>query len=160
MLLIDTNGIIEAVRTGCWNALTGQLDVETVQKCQREARTGNQNLGNITVPEEALERLYEVHRVSPEQRAKLELEHPGAGGLDAGERDLLAHAHDLPNDEAFRLCSPDIACVRVASKMGLAEQLCSLERLAEEVGQRPHPPLRDHFSRRWLGEKRTRFRSP
>lgn len=33
-ILVDTNVIIEAVRTGCWAALTGQLRVETVVACR------------------------------------------------------------------------------------------------------------------------------
>lgn len=158
MLLIDTNGIIEAVRTGCWNALTGQLDVATVQECRREARTGNRNPGNITVPEEALDRLTDVDRVAQRQRAALQLVYSGADGLDAGERALLAYAHDLPGEVAWRLCSPDVACIRATVELGWAGRLCSLERLAGEVGRTPDWPLRDHFTRRWLSEKRTLFR--
>lgn len=158
MLLIDTNGIIEAVRTRCWNALTGQLQVETVRECRREARTGNRNPGNITVSTQALNRLGEVHKVGPEKRATFEVTYSDATGLDPGERDLLAHAFDIADDEVWRLCSPDMACIRAAYEMGHADRLCSLEHLAQEVGERPHPPLLDHFSERWLREKRTHFR--
>ena len=40
VVLVDTNIIIESVRTGCWNALTTHFKVETVEKCCEEARTG------------------------------------------------------------------------------------------------------------------------
>lgn len=158
MLLIDTNGIIEAVRTGCWNAVTGQLQVETVEECRRESRAGNRNPGNITVSAQNLNRLNAVHDVSSDRQAAFELAYPDASGLDQGERDLLAHAFDLADDEVWRLCSPDKACVRAATEMGWADRLCSLERLADEVGERPQPPLFDHFSERWLSEWRTHFR--
>lgn len=39
-ILVDTNIIIEAVRTGCWNALRGRYDLVTVEKCREEARSG------------------------------------------------------------------------------------------------------------------------
>jgi hypothetical protein len=34
VVLVDTNVIIEAIRTRCWNALTGGLRVETVAECR------------------------------------------------------------------------------------------------------------------------------
>lgn len=160
MLLIDTNGIIEAVRTKCWNALTGQLQVETVEECRREARTGNRNAENINVSEEDLDRLNEVHPVGRDDQAEFQLAYPDADGLDDGERDLLAHAYGLPGGTVWRLCSPDKACIRAAVELEWTDRLCSLERLADEVGQRPDRPLRNHFSKRWLAEKRTRFREP
>jgi len=39
-VFVDTNIILEAVRTGCWMALTTTFSIETVEKCIEEALTG------------------------------------------------------------------------------------------------------------------------
>jgi hypothetical protein len=41
IVLVDTNIIIEAVRSHCWNALATHYAQETVEKCLEEARTGD-----------------------------------------------------------------------------------------------------------------------
>ena len=55
-VLVDTNIIIEAVRTECWNALTGRHQVETVQACCDEAEAGDTlATGYIAVAREVTE---------------------------------------------------------------------------------------------------------
>ncbi len=39
-VLVDTNVILEAHRTGFWPALTGGYGVETVEDCVTETQTG------------------------------------------------------------------------------------------------------------------------
>ena len=41
-VLVDTNVILEAHRTGTWRALTGGYRVETVEECVTETQTGFQ----------------------------------------------------------------------------------------------------------------------
>ena len=41
-VLVDTNVILEAHRTGSWGALTGGYAVETVEDCVTETQTGFQ----------------------------------------------------------------------------------------------------------------------
>lgn len=41
VVLVDTNVVMEAVRTHCWNAMAGGLWVETVEECREEALRGD-----------------------------------------------------------------------------------------------------------------------
>ena len=41
IVLVDTMIVIEAVDTSCWNAITGQKRVVTVQECEDELRRGD-----------------------------------------------------------------------------------------------------------------------
>ena len=157
-VLVDTNAVIEAVRTGTWNAVAGARRVETVEECRDETQRGNpHDPGYVTVEPDHLARLAEVWGVDDEQRAALVLACPRAAGLDPGERDLLAHVL-ARGDDGWALCSPDIACVRAAVALGMSDRLTALETLADAVGARPRPPLKHHFTRRWLDEQRTRAR--
>ena len=92
VVLVDTNAIIEAVRTKTWNALTGGLRHETVDECVREAGRGNSNKPAYEVSKADLARLARVHPVSDADRAHQLLADPDAIGMDGGERDLFAHA--------------------------------------------------------------------
>lgn len=161
VVFIDTNGIIEAVRTNCWNALTGQLTVETVQECASEARSQPRDTrGYVPVTQQDLQRLNKTYPVTEAKRAAFLLKYEDADGLHDGERDLLAHILSRQGHTPWRLCSPDTACVQAATETGWGDRLCSLEHLARHVGQSPNPPLRDHFKQRWLSTKRTQFRMP
>jgi len=155
VVLADTNVIIEAVRTGCWAALTGGLVLETVETCCLESRSGNASRpGYVPVPDAHLGRIARVHRVSTAEQAAFALEYPGADGMDEGERDLFAHAFGRAGD-AWLLCSPDKASVRAAVALGWGDRLCSLGALAARVGARP--ALAAQFQEAWLAEWRTHF---
>lgn len=159
-VLADTNVIIEAVRTRCWNALTGALRIESVETCRDEALAGNPHrAGYVTVGAGDLARLGAVHPVSVLERATFGIHYPNAAGMDDGERDLFAHAYRRASagDDLWLLCSPDRASIRAAVALGWAERLESLEALVERVGGRCNPPLAEHFGKRWLAESRTRF---
>lgn len=154
-LLVDTNVIIEAVRTGCWRAITGRMNVETVETCTHEAARGDAGRrGYVVVSAEELSRLACVHPVSEEERAALALEYPDAAGMDAGERDLFAHAFGR-SDETWLLLSPDKASIRAGVTLGWQDRLRSLGAVAEQTGARPK--LKRHFEESWLAEWRTHF---
>lgn len=156
-ILVDTNVVIEAVRTGCWNALTGGLTVDSVAECRREALAGSAETISdyVIVGTEDLNRMHTVHEVVPSVRAAFKLAYAEADALDAGEHDLLAHAHDDATG-AWRVCSPDKAAIRAAVRLGHGDRLVSLEELVSNVGARPHPDLRVQFTSGWLSSFRTR----
>lgn len=65
VVLVDTNVMIEAVRTRCWNALTGSLRLETVEECRDEAGRGSYGRsGYVAVSQGDLGRLSAVHPVT------------------------------------------------------------------------------------------------
>jgi hypothetical protein len=157
VVLVDTNVVIEAVRTGCWAALTGALQVETVTACHTEALAGNRDRpGYVPVTEAHLGRLARVHSVGAAERASLALAHAGADGMDEGERDLFAHAL-ARDDEVWVLCSPDKASVRAAVALGWGDRLRALATLAAHVGARPGSTFKSHFEEAWLSTWRTHF---
>ena len=72
-VLVDTNVIVEAHRTGSWRALTGGYGAETVEDCVTETQTGYQRRR----PERRIDearlrgRLAGVHAVGDLERAVL-----------------------------------------------------------------------------------------
>lgn len=155
-LLVDTMIVIEAVRTGCWNAITGQRQVVTVEECARELRCGDPGIqGYVTVTEPGIARIA-VAPLSDAERASFRLAYHAADGLDPGERDLLAHA-SMRTDE-FQVCSCDKAAVVAANAMGWLDRVISLEVVATSVGVRANPNLRVQFSEARLSQWRTSLR--
>ena len=152
--LLDTNAIIEAVRTGCWAAISGGLRIETVARCEEECLRGDHlSSGYISVTAHDLNRMTAIHQVADNEVAALLLM-PAAAALDDGERDLFAHALGR-TDDSWLVCSPDRASVRLAVALGWQDRLISLGEIARAVGVRPSPPLRSHFEAAWLSEQRT-----
>lgn len=149
---MDTNVILEAHRTGAWRALVGRYRVETVTECVTETQTGFQRRRpEQRIDEPALRRsLAAVHDVTAMQRAAAVLRDPLFSSLDPGERDLWAHA--LSRTDAWFLCGPDKASVRLGVRLGFRERLVTLEGLLEHAGHRPRPPLRDNYTRKWLAD--------
>lgn len=151
IVLMDTNVIIEAFSTNCWRAVTTYFVVETVEKCEEEARTGDPLLrpGYIKVDDKALHAgLHKIHSVSDRDRASLALADPKSFGLDPGERDLLAHA--LTRKDTWLIVSADKAAVFATLRLGWRQRITSLESAAHAHGA--HPKLRGHFGQRWLDE--------
>ncbi|HEU4557545.1 MAG TPA: hypothetical protein VFS20_06835 [Longimicrobium sp.] len=139
VILVDTNVIIEAVRTRVWKALLGNRKVETVQECRDETQRGSpHDPGYVVVNAADLAGLSGVHAVTDLERATLALSYADASALDAGERDLLAHAlaRHARGDSVWVVSSPDRACVRVAVALGLADHTISLEELTSESVRR------------------------
>ncbi|MBI4541306.1 MAG: hypothetical protein HY704_17525 [Gemmatimonadetes bacterium] len=148
--------VIEAVRTRCWNAITGQRRVVTVEECANELRRGDTGTrgyrGYIRVTEQDIARMT-VAPLPPEGAAAFRLTYPAADGLDPGERDLLAHATTRNDD--FQVCSCDKAAVVAAHALGWLDRVVSLEAVALTVGARPNPALKVQFTEARMGQWRT-----
>lgn len=146
VVLVDTNIIIEAVRTGSWNAITSHFSIQTVEKCCEEARTGEAHRpGYVVVGESALRTRLKVHKVSGVMLFELGQRYPDADRLDAGERHLWAHALER-NDEWLAACS-DRAAVNAAVRLRWEDRLISLEELVSAAGARSAlKRLKEQFS--------------
>lgn len=127
VVLVDTNIIIEAVRTRCWDALVSHFTLETVDKCLEDARTGD-----------------------PMRREYVAVT---ADQLDAGERELFAHA--FGRTDAWIASCADRAALKAAFALGWKDRIMSLEALAQVAGAKPE--LKRHFRERWLSDVRTAF---
>lgn len=145
-VLVDTNIMIEAVRTGCWNAIKSHFDVHTVEKCVEEARTGDRyRPGYVAVPEPALRDKLSAHAVSQAETAVLAVSDAEAYRLDPGERELLAHA--LGRQDDWRLVCSDRAGINAAMRLGWGDRAVSLEELAQAAGARHAvKTLKSHFT--------------
>ena len=153
VILVDSMIVIEAVRTSCWNAITGQLQVATVEECAGELRRGDPGTrGYVRVTDQDIARIT-VAPLSDEERAALWLMYPAADGLDPGERDLLAHA--MTRTDEFQVCSCDKAAVVAAHAFGWLYRVVSLEALAASVGSRPNPRLKVQFTETRMSQWRT-----
>ncbi len=134
-VLVDTNIIIEAVRTGCWNALSTYFSVQTVEKCCEEARTGEaRRPGYVEVSEKILREKLTVHRVSDTELAALSVRDAETFRLDAGERHLWAHA--AGRTDAWIACCCDQAAINIAVRLDWGDRLVSLEELVGAAGAR------------------------
>lgn len=154
-VLVDTNIIIEAVRTGCWTALSAYFSLQTVEKCCEEARTGDAHRrGYVEVSEKVLQEGLVVHQVSMSELAELDLRDPEAFRLDPGERHLWAHALGR-NDTWLAICC-DQAAVNAAVRLGWEDRLASLEDIVTVAGAR-HAlrQLKQQFSSARLSAWRT-----
>tara|TARA_R110000868_G_scaffold7112_3_gene38874 strand:+ start:7404 stop:7913 length:510 start_codon:yes stop_codon:yes gene_type:complete len=149
-VLVDTNVIIECWRASAWKALSGGYAVETVGTCFIETQTGFQRRR----PEEQIDShvltgtLKAVHPVEARDFAEAFTRDPEIGFLDAGEQALWAHA--IGRDDAWVLCGPDKASLRIGICLGLRERLVSLERLLGDVGFRPRVELKGAYTQKWL----------
>lgn len=153
LVLVDTMVVIEAVDTGCWNAITGGRRIVTVDECAEELRRGDPSMpGYVPVSEEDIARA-RVRSLSPAAAATFRLQYADADRLDPGERDLLALAYALEED--FELCGCDRAAVAAAHALGWLDQVVSLQALATSVGARPRRPFRRQYTDRELAGWRT-----
>jgi hypothetical protein len=150
-VLVDTNVIIEAWRVGAWRALCGGYQVETVEECVIETQTGFQNRR----PEQQIERqtllagLKAVHKVSDAERAAALIRDGEIAMLDEGEKALWAHL--LTRSDAWVVCGPDKASLRIGIRANVRDRLISLERLLDDAGFRSKAPLRSAYRQDWLG---------
>jgi hypothetical protein len=117
-VLVDTNVILECSRINAWRALAGGYDVETVEDCVIETQTGFQRRR----PEQQIDRatlvgsLKAVHKVGDKERAAAMVREPLYSFLDPGEQSLWAHA--LTRTDAWVLCGPDKASLRLGIRLG------------------------------------------
>jgi hypothetical protein len=149
-VLVDTNVILECWRVGSWRAFTGGYGVETVEDCVTETQTGFQrrrpeqqiNLAELRAS------LARSHEVSREEIAAAIVRDEETSFLDVGERSLWAHA--LTRSDAWVLCGPDKASLRLGMRLGFRGRMVALEALLSAVGYRPRTPLRPAYTARWL----------
>jgi hypothetical protein len=150
LVLVDTNVILECWRVGSWRALAGGYGVETVEDCVTETQTGFQrrrperqiNLSELRAS------LVRVHEVSRQEIAAAIVRDEMVAFLDVGERSLWAHA--LTRTDAWVLCGPDKASLRLGVRLGFRERLVALEALLSAAGHRPRAALRPAYTARWL----------
>lgn len=152
-VLVDTNVILEAHRTASWRALASRYRLETVEKCVEETQTGAQRRRPEQRIDEAALRgvLAAVHPVSNSELADALIRDAALATLDAGERELWAHA--LGRSDAWVLCGPDTASLRLGVRLGLRDRLVALEALLDEIGHRPREALRRNYTKRWHAAK-------
>ena len=141
-VLVDTNVILEAHRTGAWRALRGGHPLETVEECVVETQTGAQRRSpEQRIEEETLRRDFRaVHVVTDRERAEALLRDEFLASLDTGERALWCHALARPN--TWVLCGPDTTSLRLGVRLGFRDRLVALEALLEAVGYRVKEPLK------------------
>ena len=148
-MLVDTNVIIEAYRTGAWAALVGAYGVETVEECVAETQAGYQRRAREqwidAVDLEAS--LAAVHRVADKEHAELAVRVQDIA-LDRGEKSLWAHA--LGRTGAWFLCGPDRASLRVGVRLRFRERLVALEELLDRAGHRAWRGLKPAYTRKWM----------
>lgn len=148
VVLIDTNVILEASRTGSFRTLSGAYQIETVEKCLEETQTGVQyRRRNIPVDIDELQNsLQKIHTPTNIERAKLSVD---LGGLllDEGEYMLWAHAYSRNDD--WILCGPDKASLRCGVRLGLSDRLISLEKLLKAISFRTKIVLKKAYMTNW-----------
>jgi hypothetical protein len=121
-----------------------------VEECVIETQTGYQKRR----PEQQIDRdtllagLKAVHKVSDAARAAALVRDGEIAMLDEGEKALWAHA--LARADAWVLCGPDKASLRIGVRMNLRDRLISLERLLEDAGFRPKTALKGAYRQDWL----------
>ena len=149
VVLVDTNVIIEAHRTGAWAALAGTCGVETVEDCVIETQTGyhGRTHEQLIDARDLRASLTAVHDVTDSERAELAVR-MGDIALDRGAESLWAHS--LGRAGTWLLSGPDRASLRVAVRLGLRERLVSLEELLEKAGHRPRRRLGPAYTRKWM----------
>ena len=148
VVYLDTCAIIEAHRVKCWKQLASHYELHTVRKCCEELADGNPyDPDYIAVDPQQIAQDMVIHEISRLQCAKAVTKAPSFGGLDAGEKELLAWCADQ-DPKAMIITTGDKAAIVVACELGLRENLQPLEDIAVTVGV--HGSFQHHFCRVWL----------
>jgi hypothetical protein len=151
-VLTDTNVILECWRVSAWRALASRYGVETVEDCVIETQTGFQRRRAEQQIDNAQLRasLAAVHKVGDKEQAAAAVRDPLFSSLDLGERSLWAHA--LTRSDAWVLCGPDKASLRLGVRLGLRDRVVALEALLNDIGFRPKESLRANYTTKWLAQ--------
>jgi hypothetical protein len=149
-VLVDTNVILECWRIDAWKALAGVYGVETVEDCVMETQTGFQRRRSEQQIDHAqlLASLATVHKIGDKEHAAAAVRDPLFSFLDLGERSLWAHT--LTRSDAWMLCGPDKASLRLGVRLGFPDHLVALETLLNDAGFRPKEALRANYTAKWL----------
>jgi len=155
ILYVDTCVVIQATQSSCWNALAGHFDIRTVAEVSKELATKPDVMhGYVEIDMDAFTRQAVIEQPSTEAQLKAAAKSSTLLGLDAGERDLLAHVFVL-EFSGWLVTTGDKAAVLTACALGLADRLISLEEAAEKCGQKPK--LKDCYTKRWLTAQKTSY---
>jgi hypothetical protein len=155
IVYVDTNVIIEAVRTGCWKSIAQRFAIHTVATVRDEAlKVPADKSRYVPVDASTIFRHVTVEMVSQADILLASAKTPNISALDAGERDLLAHVA-ARHDDAWIVTTADKAAVKTACALGLESKLVSLEELAEASGSKPK--LHEWHLKRWLSKVRSEF---
>jgi len=148
-VLVDTNVILECWRIDAWKALVGGYGVETVEDCVIETQTGYQRRRAEQQIDNAQLRasLAAIAKVEYKDHAAAAVRDPLFSSLDIGERSLWAHA--LMRKDAWLLCGPDKASLRLGVRLGFRDRLIALETLLSDLGFRPKVPMRSNYTAKW-----------
>lgn len=148
-VLVDTNVILECWRLAAWKALASGYGVETVEECVIETQTGFQRRrAEQQIDHEQLRAsLAAIHKVGNKELASAAVRDSIFSSLDLGERTLWAHA--LTRSDAWVLCGPDKASLRLGVRLGLRDRLVALETLLSDVGFRPKAAFRGNYTAKW-----------
>jgi hypothetical protein len=151
-VLVDTNVILECWRIDAWKALVGGYGVETVEDCVIETQTGFQRRRAEQQIDNAQLRasLAAVQTVGNKEYAAAAVRDALFSSLDVGERSLWAHA--LTRSDAWVLCGPDKASLRLGVRLGFRDRLVALETLLNDVGFRSKASLRTNYTAKWLAQ--------
>ena len=155
-VLVDTNVILECWRVDAWRALAGGYGIETVEDCVIETQTGFQRRRREQQIEQSalVASLAAIHKVGDREFAAAVVRDPAISLLDVGERSLWAHT--LTRTDAWVLCGPDKASLRLGVRLGLRDRLVALEGLLQDAGHKPRMPLKEAYTSAWhtktLGE--------
>lgn len=157
IVLVDTNVIIEAHRTGCWNSLANFFHMETVETCFTETQTGFQNRSpaqtiDVTILQATLKKIATITKV---QEADFLIKYPNSPALDPGERHLLVHA--LTRSDTWLINSPDLAAMRFACNNGLDERLISLESMVRRISAHLTASLALQYTDTWHTQTKTKM---
>lgn len=157
IVLVDTNVIIEAHRTGCWTPIAHYFNLHTVSKVIEETQTGHQNRSEESHIDEANLRssFSVIMDVTETERVSFNMlhDHPA---LDDGEKDLLIYAESL-STPVWLLNSPDMAAVRFSHQQGWTDRLVSLESMSSHLKARLKEDLHWNYTEGWLSEKKTKL---
>jgi hypothetical protein len=149
-VFVDTNVILEAIRTKCWSAICNRFSIETVEKCIEESLTGHTPVQQDIL----LNGLTARHSTSKREIANLFLSYPECQGLDDGELHLLAwlYAQRILPNELIAISTADKAAIRATAALGWIDALISLEQLVKQSGvtSAQLSGLRQHYKIQWL----------
>lgn len=154
VVLLDNCAVNSAIKSGFWKVLVGGYRLETVDEVAREAGSFFRKRADMAELTESFRRVTQ-HPVDEVARRAL----VGAIAplpMDAGERDLWAHA--IGRQDRWILCGPDQGSLRAAIRLGLADRLVSLEALLDGVGVK-NARLSIEQTEKWLRATLSRLRA-
>lgn len=163
-ILLDTNVLIEAFRTGVWPAIRETFSLETVEKCIEEALTGDPSIpGYVRIDHRKLKNdLHCVHKVDKLMLSNLIIHHPHCAGLDDGELHLFAWLYSKAPDSSDRplICTADKAAVYAANRLSWLDDLISLQEIGSMAGisRKQTNLLATHHKAKWLDNLKATIR--